>query len=222
MSQTQGGLHVIQRFMTNQTGLRRSLAAQLCLEMGPFPINLGNPGCHKPTKLGDDLWSLHIVYVTTHKVMVMTWGWWLWHWVDPTLYMILYDIYIYWFNGRLKPTQPLIHLTLHWLMILVRIPTHIIYVYIYMYNMIYIYMMLIHRLWPLQTHGGPLSRRWTSVAAAAGARFLGKPGRATGGVRMGDWDPTCGGNLKKHGEWWFFHVFSWGNDGLMRILVPVR
>jgi hypothetical protein len=131
MSQTQGGLHVIQRFMTNQTGLRRSLAAQLCLEMGPFPINLGNPGCHKPTKLGDDLWSLHIVYVTTHKVMVMTWGWWLWHWVDPTLYMILYDIYIYWFNGRLKPTQPLIHLTLHWLMILVRIPTHIIYVYIY-------------------------------------------------------------------------------------------
>ena len=37
MSQTQGGLHVIQRFTTNQTGLR-SLAAQLWLEMGPFPI----------------------------------------------------------------------------------------------------------------------------------------------------------------------------------------
>ena len=72
-------------------------------------------------------------------------------------------------------------------MMLVRIPTHIIYVYmyIYIYVYIYIYICICICIYDIHLHDAPplaapdarpagpfLPLRWTSVVAAAGARFL--------------------------------------------------
>ena len=78
-----------------------------------------------------------------------------------------------------------------------------IYVYIYIYIYIYLYATHIHDVdTPLlaapDTQGGSLSRRWISVAAAAGARFLAWQPE----FQMGDRDPKHGGNPQKHENQW--------------------